>query len=74
MLLSSPNELISVRLIADMSIRSSSEVEYWILLGKDVGYFPPSEFERLTAAVVEVRRMLFGLRKAIRNDGKDKLQ
>jgi len=52
---------------ADMSIASSSEVEYWVLLAKDVGYFPTSDFERLTSSAVEVRRMLFGLRKAIRN-------
>jgi four helix bundle protein len=52
---------------ADMSIASSSEVEYWVLLAKDVGYFPNADFERLTSSVVEVRRMLFGLRKAIRN-------
>jgi four helix bundle protein len=49
-----------------MSIGSSSEVEYWVLLAKDVGYFPPSDFERLSANTIEVRKMLFGLRKAIR--------
>ena len=52
---------------SDMSIASSSEVEYWVLFGRDVGYFPPSDFERLTASVVEVRRMLFGFRKGVRN-------
>ena len=55
---------------AGMSICSSSEVEYWVLLGKDIGYFSPSDFERLTSSVVEVRRMLFGLRRAIRGEGK----
>lgn len=49
-----------------MSIASSSEVEYWVLFGKDVGYFPDSDYERLTAKTIEVRRMLFGFRKAIR--------
>jgi four helix bundle protein len=52
---------------AGMSIASSSEVEYWVLFGKDVGYFPPTDYERLTASVVEVRRMLFGFRRGIRN-------
>src|SRR5687768_17520466 len=48
---------------ASMSIASSSEVEYWVLFAKDVGYFPHSDCERLTASTIEVRRMLFGLRK-----------
>lgn len=51
---------------ADMSIGSSSELEYWVLSAKDVGYFARSDYERLTASAVEVRRMLFGLRRAIR--------
>ena len=49
-----------------MSIASSSEVEYWVLFGKDVGYFAQSDYERLTAKTIEVRRMLFGFRRAIR--------
>src|SRR5688572_12324421 len=52
---------------ADMSIGSCSEVEYWILLGRDVGYFNASDHDRITGKTVEVRRMLFGLRKGIRN-------
>jgi four helix bundle protein len=55
---------------ADMSIGSASELEYWILSARDVGYLPESDFERLTANVVEVRKMLFGLRKAIRESHK----
>jgi four helix bundle protein len=41
---------------AGMSISSSSEAEYWILFARDVGYFPASDFERLTSSTVEVRR------------------
>lgn len=51
---------------ADMSIGSSSELEYWVLLAKDVGYFGQNDHERLTSSTIEVRRMLFGLRKGIR--------
>jgi four helix bundle protein len=51
---------------ADMSIGSSSELEYWILLARDLGQFSRNDHERLTASTIEVRRMLFGLRKAIR--------
>jgi four helix bundle protein len=52
---------------ADMSIGSCSEVEYWMLLGRDIGYFSDSDHDRITGNVVEVRRMLFGLRRGIRN-------
>ena len=52
---------------ADMSIGSCSEVEYWMLLGRDIGYFNDSDHDRITGKVVEVRRMLYGLRKGIRN-------
>ena len=51
---------------AGMSIASSSELEYWVLCARDLGYFGNSDFERLTSNTVEVRKMLFGLRKAIR--------
>ena len=51
---------------ADMSIGSSSELEYWILLARDLGQFSRSDHERLTTSTIEVRRMLFGLRKAVR--------
>jgi four helix bundle protein len=57
---------------AGMSIASSSEIEYWVLLAKDVGYFPQTDFERLTANTIEVRKMLFGLRKAVRSGGSSK--
>lgn len=49
-----------------------SEVEYWILLARDVGYFPQSDFERLTSNAIEVRKMLFGLRRAVRNGSASK--
>jgi four helix bundle protein len=53
----------------DMGIGSSSELEYWILTARDIGYFPESDFQRLTTNTVEVRKMLYGFRKAVR-DGK----
>jgi four helix bundle protein len=56
---------------ATTAIASSSEVEYWVLACRDFGYFPNSDYDRLTANVIEVRRMLFGLRKSIRNGKKN---
>jgi len=42
------------------------ELSLDVLCARDLGYFGNSDFERLTANTVEVRKMLFGLRKAIR--------
>ena len=52
---------------ADISIGSASELEYWVLLARDLGQFSHTDHERLTTSTVEVRKMLFGLRKSIRN-------
>ena len=54
---------------ADMSLASCSEVEYWMMLGHDIGYFNASDQERITAQAVEVRKMLYGLRNGIRRNG-----
>jgi four helix bundle protein len=57
----------------DIAIGSCSELEYWILTARDLGYFSAADFERLTAATVEVRKMLFGFRRTVRsrlNEGK----
>ncbi len=51
---------------ADMAIGSCSELEYWILTAKDLGYLPMADFERLTANTIEVRKMLFGFRRAVK--------
>jgi four helix bundle protein len=52
---------------SDISIGSSSELEYWLLLTRDLGQLANKDHERLTGSTIEVRKMLFGLRKAIRN-------
>jgi four helix bundle protein len=52
---------------ADISAGSSSELEYWLLVCLDLGQLAPRDHERLTASTIEVRKMLFGLRKAIKN-------
>jgi four helix bundle protein len=51
---------------ADIAIGSSTELEYHLLLARDLGQLGTRDHDRLTATTVEVRRMLFGLRKAIR--------
>ncbi len=51
---------------ADIAIGSASELEYWLLLAKDLGQMANADHERLTTTTVEVRKMLFGLRRSIR--------
>lgn len=53
----------------DQAIGSATELEYHLLLTKDLGSLPEPEFERLTSNTVQVRRMLFGLRKAVKSRG-----
>ena len=49
----------------DISIKSTSEVEYQLLLATDYGLIAPSLSTRLTAEVVEIRKMLCALRRAV---------
>jgi four helix bundle protein len=43
------------------SLGSLNEVEYDLLLAKDLGFVPEAEHNRLSAQLEEVRRMLNGL-------------
>jgi len=51
----------------DISIKSTSEVEYRLQLAKDNGVLGPSLADSLTREVVEIRRMVCGLRRAVLN-------
>ena len=51
---------------ADQAIGSTTELEYHLLLTKDLGYLAEPDFDRLSSNTVQVRRMLFGLRKAVK--------
>jgi len=55
---------------------SSSEVEYLLLLSRDLNYLNSDTFERLADGVIEVKRMLAGLitkvnadRRALKAEG-----
>jgi four helix bundle protein len=39
---------------------SASELEYQLILAHDLGYLPTSDFDELSAATVEVKRMTAG--------------
>ena len=40
---------------------SASELEYHLLLARDLNFLPPSDHEKLSAGVVEIKRMLTAL-------------
>jgi len=43
-----------------MALGSASELEYHLLLARDLGVLPVQAYDQLTAAVVEVKGMLTG--------------
>jgi len=45
----------------DNAMGSASELQYHLLLAKDLDYLKQSEFEPLCEAAIEVKRMLAGL-------------
>jgi four helix bundle protein len=51
------------------SLGSACELEYHLLLARDVGFLPVPEYAVLAAQVVEVKRMLSGLiRRLVTNE------
>jgi len=48
-----------------MSMGSASELEYHLLLSRDLDFLPTMEYERLRAQVIEVKRMLASLIRKI---------
>lgn len=51
------------------SLGSACELEYHLLLARDVGFLPVPEYTVLAAQVVEVKRMLSGLiRRLVTNE------
>ena len=49
----------------DISIKSSSELEYQLLLARDNGVLHARQWRELTRETVEIRRMLCGLRRRV---------
>jgi len=50
----------------DIATGSASEVEYQLLLAKDLGYLPKDEHADLSTEVIEIRRMLLAFNKTLR--------
>jgi len=49
----------------DIASGSASELEYHLLLARDLGYIENSAHERLTAETIEVKQMLASLTKKV---------
>ena len=49
----------------DISIKSASEVEYRLQLARDYGLISSASWELLSGEVVEIRKMLYGLRRSV---------
>ena len=49
-----------------ISMGSASEVQYYFLLTRDLGWLPSETCEKLTAEVEEIKRMLTGLMKKLK--------
>lgn len=52
----------------DISIKSTSEVEYRLQLALDCGLLSKAGWTTLSVEVVEIRKMLYGLRRALLAD------
>ena len=51
---------IELRRFCRMALGSASELEYDLLLARDLGFFPEPVYEALAMQVMEVKRMLAG--------------
>ncbi|HMI47164.1 MAG TPA: four helix bundle protein [Gemmatimonadaceae bacterium] len=48
-----------------ISINSTSELEYHLIVGRDYEAIPASDFKSLIEQTIEVRKMLYGLRNSV---------
>ena len=50
-----------------ISLNSSSELEYHLIVLRDIRLIGETDFESLSARTIEVRKMLHGLRRRVRS-------
>lgn len=53
---------------AQISMRSSCELEYQFILARDLGYLPAATYAEFDKKVVEVKRMLTALMQRLRSE------
>ena len=51
-----------------MAAGSAGELEYHIMLARDLGLLDPDDYQRLSAETIEVKRMLASLLQKLRAD------
>lgn len=56
----------------DISSGSAGELDYHILLAKDLGMISSNQYDQLYSELIEIRKMLNGFRKAISKNKKAK--
>jgi four helix bundle protein len=49
----------------DIALKSTSELEYHLIIARDIGAISLNDFESLSAQAIEVRKMLYGLRTRV---------
>ncbi len=47
---------------------SASELEYHLLLSRDLGYIDPGRYPELEAEIIEIKKMLFAFQKTVRSN------
>ena len=57
-----------LRRFVRIALGSASELEYHLLLARDLGLLPELTYEQLTTSTVEVKRMLTGLSSSLGAD------
>lgn len=57
-----------LRRFLEIAMGSASEVEYHLLLARDLGYMAQQQYAELEASTSEVKRMLAGFIKKLRSD------
>jgi four helix bundle protein len=48
-----------------IALKSTSELEYHLIMAQDIGAITPADFDSLSAQAIEVRKMLHGLRNRV---------
>jgi four helix bundle protein len=49
----------------DIALKSTSELEYHLIIARDIEAISLNDFESLSAQTIEVRKMLYGLRTRV---------
>ena len=49
----------------DIALKSTSELEYHLMLSREIRVITVNDFESLSAQAIEVRKMLYGLRTRV---------